>query len=92
MSYEQSVDSVPLYGHLADVLSSTYSPDGTCIITAGKLKRPLQPIRLLSCDHLTHRQARTRLSKCGLQTLAGCSRCSVGTSRQVQPLLLEQKK
>jgi hypothetical protein len=35
MAYEQSVDSVALYGHVADVLAATYSPDGSCIVTAG---------------------------------------------------------
>jgi hypothetical protein len=35
MAYEQTVDSVALSGHLADALAARYSPDGSCIVTAG---------------------------------------------------------
>ncbi len=37
MAYEQTVDSVALSGHLADVLAAAYSPDGSYIVTAGAL-------------------------------------------------------
>ncbi len=86
MAYEQTVDSVSLSGHVADVAAATYSPDGSCIVTSGKNYMSVRFVAQQPNDCVTlacSLQALMLQSRSGLPTPAGSSRSCVGTNQQV---------